>query len=123
MDRTGNGRLLRKVPTSGTTGSGGSPTGESPSNGAETPQSGGTVKGPPWRLHRNLLKRPPPRKQALKDGRRRFPDRQGERAVECCLKQNGAYYHDLAGTSGNWGAARPKALVFGRDPSVSLDFR
>ena len=24
-----------------------------------------------------------------------FPDRRGERAVECCPNQNGAYYHDL----------------------------
>jgi hypothetical protein len=51
------------------------------------------------RFPRDLMKRPPPRKQALTDGMRRSPDRRGERAVECCLNQNGAYYHDLAGPS------------------------
>jgi len=43
-----------------------------------------------------MVKRPTPREQALTGGMRSFPDRRGERAVECCLKQNGAYYHDLA---------------------------
>jgi hypothetical protein len=99
--RAGNGRPLRKVPSPGSTGSGGSPTGESPSYGAETTQPGGTVKGPPWRLRRDMLKRPTPREQALSDGRRRFPDRRGERAVECCLKRKGAYYHDLAAPARN----------------------
>ena len=99
MVRAGNGRPLRKVPTSGNTGSGGSPTGESPSHGADTTQPGGTVKVLHRRIRRDVMKRPSPRKQALTDGRKRSPDRRGERAVECCLNQNGAYYHDLAGTS------------------------
>ena len=46
-----------------------------------------------------MLKRPTPREQALTDGMNRFRDRRGERAVECCLKPNGAYYHHLAGPS------------------------
>jgi phospholipase C len=97
--RAGNGRSLRKVPTPGNAGSGGSPTGESPSSGAETTQPDGTVKVTHRRFHRDMVKRPTPREQALTDGKRSFPDRRGERAVECCLEQNGAYYHDLAGTS------------------------
>jgi len=97
--RAGNGRPLRKVPSPGNTGSGGSPTGESPSSGAETTQLDGTVMVSHWRLHRDMVKRPTPREQALTDGMRSFPDRRGERAVECCLKRKGAYYHDLAGTS------------------------
>ena len=96
MDRAGNGRLLRKVPSPGTVGAGGSPPGESPSNGAETTQSDGTVKMSHRRLRRDLLKRPTPLEQALMDGMKRFPDRRGERVVECCLKRKGAYYHDLA---------------------------
>ena len=99
MDRAGDGRPLRKVPTSGNTGSGGNPTGESPSSGAATTQSEGTVMVPHRRFPRDMVKRPPPRKQALSGGVRRSPDRRGERAVECCLNQNGAYYHDLAGPS------------------------
>jgi len=97
--RAGNGRPLRKVPSPGNTGSGGSPTGESPSSGAETTQLDGTVMVSHRRLHRDMVKRPTPREQALTDGMRSFPDRRGERAVECCLKRKGAYYHDLAGTS------------------------
>jgi hypothetical protein len=96
VDRAGDGRPLRKVPSPGNAGSGGSPTGESPSSGAETTQPGGTVKGPPWRLHREMMKRPTPREQALSDGMKSFPDRRGERAVECCLNQKGAYYCHLA---------------------------
>jgi|GEM_PF-1473776 len=99
--RVGNGRPLRKVPTPGNTGSGGSPTGESLSSGAETTQPDGTVKVVHRRLHRDMVKRPTPREQALTDGMRSFPDRRGERAVECCLEQNGAYNHDLAGPSGD----------------------
>ncbi len=101
MVRVGNGAPLRKVPTSGNTGSGGSPTGESPSSGAATTQSGGTVKVPHWRIRRDMVKRPTPRKQALTDGMRSSPNRRGERVVECCLNQNGAYYHDLAAPAGN----------------------
>lgn len=101
MVRAGNGRPLRKVPTSGNTGSGGNPTGESPSSGAATTQPGGTVKVMHRRFHRDMVKRPPPRKQALTGGVRCSPDRRGERAVECCLNQNGAYYHDLAAPAGN----------------------
>jgi len=99
--RVGNGRPLRKVPSPDHTGSGGSPTGESPSTGAETTQPDGTVKGSPRRLRRELMKRPSPREQALSDGVRCGPDRRGERAVECCLKQKGAYYHDLAAPASN----------------------
>jgi hypothetical protein len=94
--RAGDGRPLRKVPAPGNTGSGGSPTGESLSSGAETTQLDGTVKALRWRFHRDMVKRPTPREQALTDGMKRFRDRRGERAVECCPKQNGAYYHDLA---------------------------
>jgi hypothetical protein len=96
VDLAGNGRPLRKVPTPGDTGSGGNPTGESPSDGAETTQLGGTVMVTHRRFRRDMLKRPPPWEQALTGGLRSLPDRRGERAVECCLKQNGAYYHDLA---------------------------
>jgi hypothetical protein len=99
--RAGNGRPLRKVPTSGNTGSGGNPTGESPSSGAATTQSGGTVKVLHRRFRWDMVKRPSPRKQALTDGMRSSPDRRGERAVECCLNQNGAYYRDLAAPAGN----------------------
>jgi len=101
VGRAGNSRPLRKVPAPGNTGSGGSPTGESLSSGAETTQSGGTVKALRWRVHRDMVKRPTPREQALTDGMKRFRDRRGERAVECCLKQNGAYYHDLAAPASN----------------------
>jgi len=121
--RVGNGALLRKVPTSGNTGSGGSPTGESPSSGAATTQSGGTVMVSHRRFRWDMVKRPTPRKQALTDGMTSSPDRRGERVVECCLNQNGAYYHDLAGTSGNWRAARPKTPVFGREPPARMDRR
>ena len=105
MVRAGDGRLLRKVPSPGDTGSGGSPTGESPSSGAETTQPGGIVMRSPRKLHREMVKRPTPREQALSDGVRGLHDRRGERAVECCLKQKGAYYCDLAGALGNWRAA------------------
>ena len=113
MVRVGNGRPLRKVPSPEHTGSGGSPTGESPSHGAETTQPDGTVKGSPRRIRRELLKRPSPREQALIDGMRRGPDRRGERAVECCLKQKGAYYDDLAGSLGNEWAAGPATAAAG----------
>ena len=114
MDRVGNDRLLRKVPTSGNTGSGGNPTGESPSSGAATTQPGGTVMMPHRRFHRDMMKRPSPRKQALTGGMRRSPDRRGERAVECCLNQNGAYYHDLAAPAGNRrGVNRAGSAPFG----------
>ena len=99
MDRAGNGRPLRKVPSPGNAGSGGSPMGESPSSGAETTQPGGTVKVMHRRFRRDMVKRPPPREQALTDGMTSFPDRRGERVVECCLKRKGAYYYDLAGPS------------------------
>ncbi len=46
---------------------------------------------------------------------RRLPDRRGRRAVECCLKQNGAYYRDLAGTSVKWRAAGPEIAFPGRE--------
>ncbi len=101
MIRAGDGASLRKVPTSGNTGSGGSPTGESPSSGAATTQSGGTVKVSHRRIRRDMVKRPSPRKQALTDGMRSSPDRRGERAVECCLNQNGAYYRALAAPARN----------------------
>jgi hypothetical protein len=68
-----NGTLLRKVPAPGTTGAGGSPPGESPSNGAETTQSEGTVKASRRRIPRNMMKRPSPREQALTDGVRKVP--------------------------------------------------
>jgi len=114
VDRVGNDRLLRKVPTSGNTGSGGNPTGESPSSGAATTQPGGTVMMPHRRFHRDMMKRPSPRKQALTGGMRRSPDRRGERAVECCLNQNGAYYHDLAAPAGNRrGVNRAGSAPFG----------
>ena len=121
MVRAGNGRPLRKVPAPGNTGSGGNPTGESLSSGAETTQSGGTVKASRWRFHRNMVKRPTPREQALTDGMKRFRDRRGERAVECCLKRNGAYYHDLAGASGNWRAAGPGTAVSGPGTPAAAD--
>jgi hypothetical protein len=46
-------------------------------------------------------------------GGRRLPDRRGRRAVECCLKQNGAYYRDLAGSSENPRAPAPGNAEFG----------
>ena len=101
MVRAGNGRPLRKVPTPGDTGSGGSPTGGSPSYGAETTQPDGTVMVLHRRFRRDMMKRPPPREQALVGGVRSLPDRRGERGVECCLKRNGAYYHDLAAPASN----------------------
>lgn len=97
MVRAGNGRPLRKVPSPGDTGLGGSPTGGSPSHGAETTQPDGTVKVSHRRFRREMMKRPPPREQALIGGVRSLPDRRGERGVECCLKRKGAYYHDLTG--------------------------
>jgi len=118
--RAGDGRPLRKVPAPGNTGSGGSPTGESLSSGAETTQPDGTVMAPRRRIRRDMVKRPTPREQALMDGMKRFRDRRGERAVECCLKRNGAYYHDLAGTSGNWGAAGPGRHVSGPGTPVRV---
>ena len=45
MANAGDGLPLRKVPSPGTAGVGGSPPGGSLSNGAETTQSEGTVKG------------------------------------------------------------------------------
>lgn len=60
-----------------------------------------------------MVKRPTPREQALTDGMRSFPDRRGERGVECCLKRKGAYYHDLARTSVRWRAAGPETPVSG----------
>ena len=50
-----------------------------------------------------MVKRPTPLEQALMDGMKRFPDRRGERAVECCLKRKGAYYHHLAVPARNAG--------------------
>jgi hypothetical protein len=117
--RAGNGRPLRKVPAPGNTGSGGSPTGESLSSGAETTQLDGTVMTPRRRIHRDMVKRPTPREQALTDGMKRFRDRRGERAVECCLKQNGAYYHHLVGPSGDRRTAGPRAHAFGPGNSGS----
>jgi len=99
--RAGDGRPLRKVPSPGNTGSGGSPTGESLSSGAETTQPDGTVKTLCRRVRRDMVKRPTPREQALTDGMKRFRDRRGERAVECCPKRKGAYYHDLAAPASN----------------------
>ena len=87
--------------------------GESPSSGAETTQLGGTVMVSHRRFRRDMMKRPPPREQALTDGVKRFPDRRGERVVECCLKRKGAYYYDLAGTSESWRTAGPRTCVFG----------
>lgn len=104
--RAGDGRPLRKVPAPGNAGSGGSPTGESLSSGAETTQLDGTVMATRRRIHRDMVKRPTPREQALTDGMNRFRDRRGERAVECCLKRNGAYYHDLAAPGITPGALR-----------------
>ncbi len=68
-----------------------------------------------------MVKRPTPLEQALVDGMKRFPDRRGERAVECCLKRKGAYYHDLAGPSGNWRAAGPETTVFGPGTPARAD--
>ena len=68
-----------------------------------------------------MVKRPTPLEQALVDGMKRFPDRRGERAVECCLKRKGAYYHDLAGTSGNWRAAGPETAVSGPGTPARAD--
>jgi hypothetical protein len=59
------------------------------------------------------VKRPPPREQALTDGMRSFPDRRGERAVECCLKRKGAYYYDLARRPATRPAAGPGTSVPG----------
>ena len=53
------------------------------------------------RFRRDMVKRPSPREQALMDGMRWSSDRREERGVECCLEQNGAYDHDLAGSPGN----------------------
>ena len=119
--RVGNGRPLRKVPSPGNTGSGRSPTGESPSSGAETTQPDGTVKVVHRRFRRDMMKRPPPREQALTDGVRSFPDRRGERGVECCLKRKGAYYCHLAwdvtkGT-GRW----PESTDSGPRTSAPMD--
>jgi hypothetical protein len=109
--RAGNGRPLRKVPAPGNAGSGGSPAGESLSSGAETTQSGGTVMALRRRIHRDMVKRPTPREQALTDGMNSFRDRRGERAVECCLKRNGAYYHDLARPRQNSAGYCPSDVV------------
>ena len=70
---SGNGAPLRKVPTPEATGAGGSPPGESLSNGAATTQPDGTVKAMRRRFRRDLVKRPSPREQALSDGRRLVP--------------------------------------------------
>ena len=72
------------------------------------------------RLLPEMVKRPSPREQALSDGVRRFSDRRGERGVECCLKRNGAYYRDLAGPSGNWGAAGPESPDSGPETFPAL---
>jgi hypothetical protein len=119
--RAGNGRPLRKVPSPGNTGSGGSPTGESLSSGAETTQPGGTMKATRRRIHRDMVKRPTPREQALTGGMNCFRDRRGERAVECCPKRKGAYYHDLAGSSGNRRTAGPRTQVLGPGTSAGFD--
>jgi hypothetical protein len=70
---TGNGTLLRKVPSPGIAGAGGSPPGESVSNGAATTQLGGTMKTLRRRFLREMVKRPTPREQALSDGMRQIP--------------------------------------------------
>lgn len=101
VDRAGNGRTLRKVPSPGIKGPDGSPAGESPSHGAETTQPDGTVMVLHRRFRRDMMKRPPPLEQALSDGMRRFPDRRGERAVECCHERKGAYSHHLAAPARN----------------------
>lgn len=109
--RAGNGRSLRKVPSPGIKGPDGSPAGESPSYGAETTQFDGTVKMSHRRFRRNMVKRPPPLEQALRDGMRRFPDRRGERAVECCHERKGAYSHHLAApASDRRGVTRPETV-------------
>jgi len=73
VEVSGNGTLLRKVPTPGTTGAGGNPPGESPSNGAETTQPDDTVMAMRRRFRRELVKRPSPWEQALTDGRKLVP--------------------------------------------------
>jgi hypothetical protein len=98
---------LRKVPAPRTTGADGSPPGESPSSGAETTQPAGARMASRRRTRREMVKRPTPREQALDGGRIGSWDRRGERAVECCLKQNGAYYRHLARTSSDWRATGP----------------
>jgi hypothetical protein len=84
VEEMGNHPRLRKVRTPGTVGAGASPPGESPSDGAETTQPGGTGKAPRRRFPREMVKRPTPLEQALSDGRRRSPDHRGGREVECC---------------------------------------
>lgn len=84
VEPAGNRPRLRKVRTPGTVGAGASPPGESPSDGAETTQPGGTGMALRRRFPRDMMKRPTPLEQALSDGRRRSPDRRGGRAVECC---------------------------------------
>lgn len=70
MVRVGNNRPLRKVPTPEAMGVGGNPPGESASHGAETTQSGGTLKAVRRRIPREMVKRPTPQEQALGDGRK-----------------------------------------------------
>jgi hypothetical protein len=111
---TGDSTPLRKVPAPRTTGADGSPPGESPSSGAETTQPAGARMASRRRTRRDMMKRPSPREQALSDGMRRSSVRRGERGVECCLKQNGAYYRHLAGSSVKRGAVRPETPVSGR---------
>ena len=60
-----------------------------------------------------MVKRPPPREQAPIGGVRCLPDRQGERAVECCHEPKGAYGDHLVGAPGNRRAAGPGSLLSG----------
>ncbi len=71
MDRAGNSRPLRKVPSPEAVGVGGNPPGESASNGAETTQPRGTMKALRWRIPREMVKRPTPQEQARGDGRKK----------------------------------------------------
>ena len=71
MVRVGNNRPLRKVPSPEAVGTGGNPSGESASHGAETTQSEGTVKALRRRIPRDMVKRPTPQEQALGDGRKK----------------------------------------------------
>ena len=73
VDVAGDSALLRKVPTPGVTGAGGSPPGESPSSGAETTQSRSTVMASRRRFCGNMVKRPTSREQAPMDGVKATP--------------------------------------------------
>ena len=99
--RVDNDRPLRKVPSPGNTGSGGSPTGESPSSGAETTQLGGTVK-------RDALETPSGTGEtadfpgASPERREEEFPRPSRRARSRMLsEQKGAYDRDLAAPAGN----------------------